>query len=131
MIEYQYKNDIAPSISGGVDIFTIAMLSTLLSTTTRQGLYQIVTTRLEQIASSIEAVNPQGAVELRQASPHWLRPTFGKASLLAGHDIRNVAASMGHASLETTMTYTQQEALDLIQAYERANLGSVAMDNLA
>ncbi len=32
-----------------------------------------------QIASSIEAVNPQGAVELRQASPHWPTHTFGKA----------------------------------------------------
>lgn len=95
---------------------------------TRQGLYQIVTTRLEQVASSIEDVNPVGATELRQASPHWLRHTFGKASLLAGHDIRNVAASMGHASLETTMTYTNQEALDLIQAYERANPGSVAVE---
>ena len=95
---------------------------------TRQGLYQIVTTRLEQIALSIEATNPQGAMELRQASPHWLRHTFGKASLLAGHDMRNVAASMGHASLETTMTYTNQEALDLIQAYERANPGTVAVE---
>lgn len=94
----------------------------------RQGLYKLVTDRLEQVAAVIEVANPTGASELRQASPHWLRHTFGKASLLAGHDIRSVAESLGHATLETTMIYTNQDALDLIQAYERANPGSVASE---
>ena len=86
-----------------------------------------MTDRLEQIATDIEQANPTGAEELCRASPHWLRHTFGKAALLAGHDVRHVAASLGHASLETTMIYTNQEALDLIHAHERANPGSVAV----
>ncbi|WP_194725035.1 tyrosine-type recombinase/integrase [Noviherbaspirillum malthae] len=68
------------------------------------------------------------ADQLRAASPHWLRHTFGKASLLAGQNVSEVASALGHASLETTMIYTEQEALDLIAAVERARPGSLAAE---
>ncbi|MEC4722776.1 tyrosine-type recombinase/integrase [Noviherbaspirillum sp. CPCC 100848] len=95
--------------------------------TTRQGVYTIVKDRLSATAELLEASGEQFAAEqLRAASPHWLRHTFGKASLLAGQNVRTVASALGHASLETTMIYTEQDALDLIDAVERSATGTLA-----
>lgn len=97
--------------------------------TTRQGVYTIVKDRLSAAAEQLEASAEQFAAEqLRAASPHWLRHTFGKASLLAGQNVREVASALGHASLETTMIYTEQDALDLIDAVERATPGVLASE---
>lgn len=94
---------------------------------TRQGLYKIVKSRLTHAAGVLAAQGEEGAArQLRAASPHWLRHTFGKAALLAGQDVREVAGALGHANLETTMIYTEQDALDLIAACERASPGSLA-----
>ena len=47
-------------------------------------------------------------------------------SLLSGQDLRSVATSLGHGSVDTTMGYTEQDAIDLIESWERETLGRVA-----
>lgn len=99
--------------------------------TTRQGVYTIVKDRLAAAADDLETLgNSHSAEQLRAASPHWLRHTFGKASLLAGQNVREVASALGHGSLETTMIYTEQDALDLIAAVERSTPGTLACETL-
>lgn len=44
--------------------------------------------------------------------------------------MRDVASALGHASMDTTMLYTEQDALDLIAAWERAQPGSVAVEGV-
>ena len=96
---------------------------------TRQGLYQIVKGRLEVAAVALDQAGRENdAQHLREASPHWLRHTFAKTALLSGHSMRAVAGALGHADLATTMLYTEQDALDLIDAWERATPGSVATE---
>lgn len=100
--------------------------------TTRQGLYVIVTGRLHAAATILR--NQQrlnDAERLEAASPHWLRHTFGKAALLAGQNVREVAGALGHADLGTVMTYTVQEAIDLIAAWEREQPGMLARERAA
>ncbi len=99
--------------------------------TTRQGLYGIVKERFSMTAEILEMNGEAGAAEeLRRASTHWLRHTFAKSALISGQSMRTVAEAMGHGDLVTTMRYTKQEAQDLIIAWEQANAGSVAGENV-
>ena len=99
---------------------------------TRQGLYKIVK---ERLALAGEALRDTGAFdladELDRASPHWLRHTFAKAALLKGQSMREVASLLGHSSVDTTMIYTDQDALDLVRALERAAPDVVAVEHPA
>lgn len=98
--------------------------------TTRQGLYKIVKKRLADTADSLhEAGRFADANRLKEASPHWLRHTFGKAKVAEGVGMRQLADALGHASVSTTMGYTEQDALDLIDAFESAEPGSVASES--
>lgn len=98
-----------------------------LPITTRHGLYHIVKARLEGAAVLVEREGThEEAQQLRNASPHWLRHAFAKSALLTGHDIRDVAALLGHSDLGTTMVYTEQDALDLIRATNLAAPGLLA-----
>lgn len=96
---------------------------------TRQGLYKIVK---ERLALAREALRERGefdlAAELDRASPHWLRHTFAKAALLTGQSMREVASLLGHASVDTTMIYTDQDALDLVRALERTAPDVIAVE---
>lgn len=97
--------------------------------TTRQGLYVIVKDRFAEAALFLEGVGDiDRARLLREASPHWLRHSFAKGALLAGQDMRSVAAALGHSDMSTTMIYTEQEALDLIRATELAAPGVLAVE---
>lgn len=91
--------------------------------TTRQHLYAIVKARLKATAAQLEREDPHLAKELVKASPHWLRHTFAKAALLHGQSMREVANVLGHTSMDTTMVYTDQSALDSVRAFERDNMG--------
>jgi integrase/recombinase XerC len=93
--------------------------------TTRQHLFAIVKARLNTTASMLEASDEtiDLAKELRKASPHWLRHTFAKSALLQGQSMREVAGLLGHTSMDTTMVYTNQAALDAVRAYERDQMG--------
>ncbi len=101
------------------------------SVTSRHGLYSIVKSRLAQTARFLESVGDLDRSEqILKASPHWLRHTFAKSALLKGQSVREVASLLGHASVGTTMIYTDQDAIDLVMAMERASPGSVAADLL-
>jgi len=98
--------------------------------TTRHGVYTIVKGRLAATAEHLRKLGDDfGAEQLEAASPHWLRHTFGKASLLSGQNVRAIASALGHSSLETTMRYTEQDALDLIADVERAVPGTLAWED--
>jgi site-specific recombinase XerD len=87
---------------------------------TRQHLHAIVKERLKATSALLQLDgNTALASELEAASPHWLRHTFAKAALLQGQTMREVAGLLGHASVDTTMVYTDQDALDLVRAFER------------
>lgn len=66
-----------------------------------------------------------------RASPHWLRHTFAKAALLKGLSMREVASVLGQASVDTTMIYTDQDALDLVRALERSAPDAIAVEHPA
>lgn len=96
---------------------------------TRHGLYRVVKARLGAAAQWFEGQGDTGtAARLAQASPHWLRHTFAMAQLLGGIDIRQVAGALGHASVTTTMAYTEPEAIDQIRAREQAQPGTLARE---
>lgn len=99
---------------------------------TRQGLYKIVKERLAQAGAALQDYGKFGLAEqLERASPHWLRHTFAKAALLKGQSMREVAGLLGHASVDTTMIYTEQDALDLVHALERTSPDTVAVERVA
>lgn len=100
--------------------------------TTRQGLYKIVKDRLALAAEYLRSHEQfELAEQLERASPHWLRHTFAKAALIKGQTMREVASLLGHASVDTTMIYTEQDALDLVHALERTSPDTVAVERLA
>lgn len=90
--------------------------------TTRQHLYAIVKARLKATSATLHAEGSALAYQLDKASPHWLRHTFAKAALLQGQSMREVAGLLGHASMDTTMVYTNQDALDAVRAFEREDM---------
>jgi integrase len=95
---------------------------------TRQGLYAIVKGRVREAVQLLEqAGDVDAAVHLERVSAHWLRHTFAMAQLMQGRDLRTVATSLGHASVNTTMAYTEQDALDQIRSWESERPGSVAV----
>jgi site-specific recombinase XerD len=97
------------------------------SVTTRQGLNKIIKARLSDAAAVIQSRGDRATADrLREASAHWLRHTFATAALLKGQDIRTVASMLGHSSVETTMNYTRQGALDVVRASEKVDFGAIA-----
>lgn len=94
---------------------------------TRQAIFKIVKGCVQ---SAVDYLQAQGqfdeAIQLRKTSPHWMRHTFAKGVLLQGHDLRQVATALGHTSLNTTMIYTEQDALDQIRAWEQNRPGTLA-----
>jgi integrase/recombinase XerC len=95
---------------------------------TRQGLYDIVKGRVREAVERLErSGDAAAAAQLARVSAHWLRHTFAMAQLMEGRDLRTVATSLGHASVNTTMAYTEQDAIDQIRNWESERPGSVAM----
>ena len=93
----------------------------------RQGLHGIIKGRIRDAVLLLEqAGDGASAAHLARVSAHWLRHTFAMTSLLSGQDLRSVATSLGHASVDTTMGYTEQDAIDLIESWERETPGRVA-----
>ena len=93
----------------------------------RQGLHGIIKGRIRDAVLLLEqAGDAASAAHLDRVSAHWLRHTFAMTALLSGQDLRSVATSLGHASVDTTMGYTEQDAIDLIESWERETLGRVA-----
>jgi site-specific recombinase XerC len=63
----------------------------------------------ERAAQQLDGTNPGAANDLRGASTHWLRHTHANHALDAGSDLRDVQASLGHATRSITALYTQCE----------------------
>jgi integrase/recombinase XerC len=62
----------------------------------------------------------------KRVGPHTLRHTFATRYLDANpHDLRGLAALLGHASLDTVMIYTEPSAADLAQRLDRMEMSSV------
>jgi len=94
---------------------------------TRFGLHGIVKGRIRDAVRHLETAGDlAAATELNRVSSHWMRHTFATAALLGGQDLRVVASALGHASVTTTMVYTEQGALDQIRSWENEHPGSVA-----
>lgn len=115
-----------PMLIGGRAIRSVAdrrFFTAWKELTTRQHLYAIVKARLKATSALLHSEGSALAEQLDKASPHWLRHTFAKAALLQGQSMREVAGLLGHASMDTTMVYTNQDALDAVRAFERDNMG--------
>lgn len=94
---------------------------------TRFGLHGIVKGRIREAVAALDDGGDQAlARELERVSSHWMRHTFATAALMGGQDLRVVASALGHASVTTTMVYTEQDALDQIRSWESEHPGSVA-----
>ena len=59
-------------------------------------------------------------VRLPAVTPHTLRHTFGKNLVDAGVSLEQVAALLGHESLDTVMIYTKPSHGDLEKAVRKA-----------
>jgi integrase/recombinase XerC len=78
-------------------------------------------------------LGPQGVADLvakharraglEEVSPHTLRHTFARRLLDAGASLVDVAALLGHETIETTAVYTQPHPRDLERAVERLATG--------
>ncbi|WP_087688928.1 tyrosine-type recombinase/integrase [Pandoraea sp. PE-S2R-1] len=73
------------------------------------GLAHMLRQTLTEAASVYETVNPGAANQIRQATPHWLRHTFGTHAVARGAALDVVKDQMGHASLATTSQYLHPE----------------------
>ncbi len=97
--------------------------------TTRHHLYAIVKNRLQAASDVLVAGGEEElASALAAASPHWLRHTFAKDALNKGQSMREVASLLGHAGVDTTMVYTDQEALDLVRSFKREKMDLAKAD---
>jgi integrase/recombinase XerC len=57
---------------------------------------------------------------LQDVTPHTLRHTFGKNLVDAGVSLEQVAALLGHESLDTVLIYTKPSHGDLEKAVRKA-----------
>jgi integrase/recombinase XerC len=94
---------------------------------TLKGLNKIIKARLSDAAAVIQARwDCATADRLREALAHRPRHTFATAVLLKGQDTRTVASMLGHSSVETTINYTRQGALDVVRESEKVDFGGIA-----
>jgi site-specific recombinase XerD len=94
---------------------------------TRFGLHGIVKGRIREAVRHLKQAGETAAAKaLERVSCHWLRHMFATAALLGGQDLRVVASALGHASVTSTMLYTEQDVLEQIRSWEGEQPGSVA-----
>lgn len=87
------------------------------SVRSRQTIWQIIKTEFQSAAEFMNSAGKHAeARQLEAASTHWLRHSFGTRLVLENQDLRLVAKAMRHKNINTTMSYTNLELLDIARA---------------
>lgn len=77
--------------------------------TDRSSLYRLVKGIFAEALAWWDARDPVEADRLKQASTHWLRHSFAKGLVSAGADIITIARNLGHADVNTSLVYIDDE----------------------
>ncbi|CAB3767370.1 tyrosine-type recombinase/integrase [Paraburkholderia humisilvae] len=84
-------------------------LGTIDGITDRSSLYRLVKAIFKEALAWWDARDPVEADKLERASTHWLRHSFAKNLVASGADLLIVANNLGHADLNTTRVYIDDE----------------------
>ncbi|MDR5776977.1 MULTISPECIES: site-specific integrase [unclassified Caballeronia] len=87
--------------------------------TNRSSVYRLVKDIFREALDYWAARDPIDAENLRKASTHWLRHTFAKSMVDAGGGVVTVSRNLGHADMNTTLTYVDDEELKRARDTER------------
>jgi site-specific recombinase XerD len=68
---------------------------------------QILQEIFHNAAEMLSKKDPQGAQQLRSASAHWLRHSYGTYLARDGTPIHDIQENLGHSSLQTTTVYIE------------------------
>lgn len=72
-------------------------------------IYDLVSDAFEGCAASVYPTDKRAAEQIRRASTHWLRHTYGSHAVARGVPTDVVQANLGHESLATTSIYVRAE----------------------
>lgn len=87
--------------------------------TDRSSVYRLVKDIFREALDYWDARDLIDADSLRKASTHWLRHTFAKSLVDAGGGVVTVSRNLGHADMNTTLTYVDDEELKRARETER------------
>ena len=76
---------------------------------TSSRIYEILAMYFERCAVDVYASDPRAADQIREASTHWIRHTYGSHSAARGVPQDVLQANLGHESLATTSIYMKSE----------------------
>ncbi|WP_425953134.1 tyrosine-type recombinase/integrase [Ralstonia pseudosolanacearum] len=77
--------------------------------TNRSSLYRLVKSIFKEALAWWDANDPVESDRLERASTHWLRHSFAKSFIAAGADLITVARNLGHADVNTSLVYIDDE----------------------
>ncbi|MGP8437841.1 tyrosine-type recombinase/integrase [Paraburkholderia fungorum] len=87
--------------------------------TDRSAVYRIIKNIFREALDYWDAQSPVDAESLRHASTHWLRHSFAKSLIDAGGGVVMVSRNLGHADMNTTLRYVDDEELKRARETER------------
>lgn len=77
--------------------------------TDRSALYRLVKAIFKEALAWWDARDPVEADKLERASTHWLRHSFAKSLVASGADLITIARNLGHADVNTSLVYIDDE----------------------
>lgn len=77
--------------------------------TDRSSLYRLVKAIFREALAWWDARDPVESDRLERASTHWLRHSFAKSLVAAGADLITIAWNLGHADVNTSLVYIDDE----------------------
>ncbi|MFL9876523.1 tyrosine-type recombinase/integrase [Paraburkholderia megapolitana] len=83
--------------------------------TNRSSLYRLVKGIFREALEFWVDEDPVEADRLERASTHWLRHSFAKGLIDHGADVLTVSRNLGHADVNTTMVYIDDEEIERAQ----------------
>ncbi|NLP65541.1 tyrosine-type recombinase/integrase [Paraburkholderia sacchari] len=87
--------------------------------TDRSSVYRLIKGIFRDALTYWDARSAVDADRLRRASTHWLRHSFAKSLVDAGASVMTVSRNLGHADMNTTLTYVDDEELKRARETER------------